>query len=174
MEKVMHTVYLSLGTNLGERMDNLTRVVGLLTNSVGHITAISPVYESKSWGYDSQNDYLNCCVCVETTFSPTGLLAETNRIEELMGRKKTADYTDRIIDIDILFYDDLIQNENHLIIPHPHIEKRDFVLFPLADIAPNLFHPTHFLTIKQLLDSYPDSKNISYYQSFEQDTIINS
>lgn len=168
MEVTSHTVYFSLGSNLGNRMKNLEEAFNKLETTVGTIIQLSSAYESQSWGYESQNNYLNCCLKIRTNLNPFQVLEEAKKIEQAMGRIKTKEkeYTDRIIDIDILFYDDLNINEKSLTIPHPHLEKRKFVLLPLNEISPSLYHNKHFLTIKQLLNNQPYLESISYYGSF--------
>lgn len=170
MEIALHSTYLSLGSNLGNRMENLNSAVSAL-KLLGSINRISSVYESTSWGYDSQNNYLNCCLELLTAFSPPELLQKTKEIERAMGRIKTEEYTDRIIDLDILVYGDLILNSEELTLPHPHIETRAFVLVPLSEIASDLFHNKHFLTIGQLLENCPSSESLHYYGSFKASNI---
>lgn len=150
MEVKEALVYLSLGSNLGDREHNLSVAIQLLTKKAGAVTQLSSIYESDAWGYDSDNNYYNCCIAIATFISPHELLKVTEAIEKAMGREKTATYTDRVIDIDILFYDDLVIEEASLIIPHPQLEKRSFVLLPLNEISPDLYHYKHFLTIAQL------------------------
>jgi 2-amino-4-hydroxy-6-hydroxymethyldihydropteridine diphosphokinase len=166
----MEIVYLSMGSNLGDRMKHLqTAISGLKT--LGTIGSISSVYESASWGYDSKNNYLNCCVELSTTLSPQELLKETQNIEAQMGRIRTNEYTDREIDIDILLYGDLILNSDLLTLPHPHIEKRTFVLLPLNEIAPTFYHAKYFLTITQLLENHVSFESIEYYGSLTTSNI---
>lgn len=166
----MEIVYLSLGSNLGNRMEHLQTAIKSI-NALGSVKSISSVYESTSWGYDSQNNYLNCCLKLLTALSPTELLQKTQEIEQLMGRIKTKEYTDRIIDVDILIYENSVLDSEILTLPHPHIEKRAFVLVPLNEIAPNLFHNKHFLTISQLLENCPSLESLQYYGSFKASNI---
>ena len=133
----MHTIYLSLGTNLGSREDNLERALRLLQEQVGALLRRSSVHETTPWGFESSHMFLNLCVCMATSLSPLQLLATTKQIERQMGRtQKSAHghYADRVIDIDILLYDDVHVNESDLIIPHPHMYERDFVMLPLNEI----------------------------------------
>lgn len=150
MEVKEAVVYLSLGTNLGDKKHNLSFAIQSLKKEAGTVTHLSSIYESNAWGYDSGNNYYNCCIAITTSLTPHELLKVTEAIEQSMGRLKTTTYTDRVIDIDILFYDNLIIHEASLVIPHPQIEKRGFVLLPLNEIAPDLYHYKHFLTIAQL------------------------
>lgn len=139
----MSLVYLGLGTNLGDKTQNLNDAVTALLVEVGRVLGVSSFYASKPWGFDSENEFLNGVVLVETNLAPFDVLAKTQQIERNMGRpvKLTDNYEDRIIDIDILLYDNLILDQPKLTIPHPLIAKRDFVLIPIAELAPDLVHP---------------------------------
>jgi len=133
----VHTIYLSLGTNLGSREDNLERALQLLQEQVGELLRRSSVHETTPWGFESSHMFLNLCVCMATSLSPLQLLAATKQIERQMGRTQKSEqghYADRVIDIDILLYDDAHVNESELIIPHPHMYERDFVMLPLNEI----------------------------------------
>ena len=133
----MHTIYLSLGTNLGSREDNLERALHLLQEQVGTLLRRSSVHETAPWGFESAHMFLNLCVCMATSLSPLQLLATTKQIERQLGRtQKSAHghYADRLIDIDILLYDDAHINEPGLVIPHPHMYEREFVMMPLNEI----------------------------------------
>ena len=139
----MAFVYLGLGTNLGDKELNLKNAVMNLSLEVGSVIRLSVFFASEPWGYDSENEYLNAVVLVETNLSPFELLEKTQAIERRMGRtsKTTAGYHDRMIDIDILLYDDLIIDQPDLKIPHPLMSQRNFVLVPLSEIAPGLINP---------------------------------
>ena len=139
----MSLVYLGLGTNLGDKPSNLNQAVNVLSMEVGNVLRVSSFITSVPWGFDSENVFLNAVVLVETTLSPFDLLAKTQEIERNMGRsaKTSSGYEDRIIDIDILLYDNLIVDQPALKIPHRLIAKRDFVLIPLLEIAPELVDP---------------------------------
>ena len=133
----MHTVYLSLGSNLGDKEQNLASAVSEIARRIGDITAQSAFLETEPWGFDSENTFLNAAVCVETELSPYELLHTTQQIERDLGRKQKSEkgqYHDRIIDIDILLYDDLHIQTPELTIPHPLMQQRDFVLIPLKEI----------------------------------------
>ena len=133
----MHTIYLSLGTNLGSREDNLEHALHLLQEQVGALLRRSSVHETTPWGFESSHMFLNLCVCMATSLSPLQLLATTKQIERQLGRtRKSAHghYADRLIDIDILLYDDAHINEPGLVIPHPHMYEREFVMMPLNEI----------------------------------------
>lgn len=133
----MHTVYLSLGSNLGDKEQNLTSAISEIARRIGDITAQSAFLETEPWGFDSDNAFLNAAVCVETQLSPYELLHTTQQIERDLGRMQKSEqgvYHDRIIDIDILLYDDLHIQTPELTIPHPLMQQRDFVLIPLKEI----------------------------------------
>ena len=133
----MHTVYLSLGSNLGNKEQNLTSAISEIARRIGDITAQSAFLETEPWGFDSDNAFLNAAVCVETQLSPYELLHTTQQIERDLGRIQKSHqglYHDRIIDIDILLYDDLHIQTPELTIPHPLMQQRDFVLIPLKEI----------------------------------------
>lgn len=156
-----HTVYLSLGTNLGDKEANLSRARDRIRESCGSITGFSGIYHSPSWGYDSMNDYFNQCVNLETALEPAVLMQQLLATEEQMGRKRTAErYADRIIDIDILFIDDLVLDLPGLTVPHPYIAERRFVLLPMTEIAPDLVHPTSGKTIGELLEALEDDSSV--------------
>ncbi len=133
----MHQVYLSLGTNLGNRRENIREAIRKIGEQVGVVTRQSALYETKPWGFSTPNEFINACVLVETELAPRQLLEATQRIEKEMGRTlKSVDgaYHDRIIDIDILMYDDIKVDEPDLKLPHPLMEERDFVMVPLREI----------------------------------------
>ncbi len=135
------TTYLGIGTNLGDRAENLTRAVALISEQVGTVLACSSFMETAPWGFTSDNHFLNAVLAVDTALSPHELLRVTQSIERELGRlHKTIDgnYSDRIIDIDILLYDDLTIVSEELTIPHPYMLIRDFVYLPLEEIAPEV------------------------------------
>ena len=133
----MHTVYLGLGSNLGDRRGNISAAVRLLGERVGRVVRVSSMFETEPWGFTSANMFVNAAVCVETSLSPRGVLEATQAIEREMGRtEKSVDgrYHDRTIDIDILLYDDICVDEPDLKIPHPLMREREFVMRPLGEI----------------------------------------
>lgn len=133
----MHTVYLSLGTNLGDKEANINRAIEKINDSVGTVLRTSSFIETEPWGFDSSNTFLNAALCVETDLSPEQLLNATQLIEREMGRThKSVNrvYHDRLIDIDILLYDDITISTPALTIPHPLMQERDFVMIPLREI----------------------------------------
>lgn len=143
---------ISLGTNLGNKRRNLITAAALLSERTGDILALSDIYETEPWGFESSNTFLNAALTLETVLSPFELLDATRLIEIEMGRieKSAGAYQDRIIDIDLLLYDDLILQTLRLTLPHPLLHTRTFVLEPLAEIAPDAVHPVLHKTIRQL------------------------
>ena len=133
----MHKVYLGLGSNLGNRKENLAYAIRLIGERVGKVLRVSSFIETEPWGFESENTFVNAVILCETDLTPRQLLGSTQKIEREMGRqKKSTDggYSDRCIDIDILLYDNLRVDEPDLQIPHPLMLKRDFVMIPLREI----------------------------------------
>ena len=139
----LHQVYLGLGSNLGDKQANIRQAIELIGERVGEVIRQSSLIETEPWGFESENQFLNGVILVETTLTPRELLCATQQIERELGRKKhisnpspltTRHYKDRPIDIDILLYDDLTVDEPDLKIPHPLMHKRDFVMIPLREI----------------------------------------
>lgn len=156
----MTIVYFSLGTNLGNKTQNIQTAIQYIEKRIGHITSRSALYQYKPWGFESPHNFVNAAVCVETTLSPIETLSATQKIERCMGRLKKSvngKYSDRLIDIDLLLYGNIVLNEKSLIIPHPLITERLFVLEPLCEIAPIVIHPILQRTIKELLISLRQS-----------------
>ncbi|WP_288205987.1 2-amino-4-hydroxy-6-hydroxymethyldihydropteridine diphosphokinase [uncultured Parabacteroides sp.] len=139
----MAIAYLALGTNIGNKRRNMITAAALLAERVGDVLALSGFYETEPWGFQSDNTFLNAALQLETSLSPLELLKATQQIELEMGRtqKSNGAYHDRIIDVDILLYDDLILQTPELTLPHPLMHERLFVMEPLAEIAPNVIHP---------------------------------
>lgn len=151
----MPKAYIGLGTNIGDKYSNIKQAVALLAERVGDVLALSAIYETEPWGFTSQNTFLNAVLLLDTDFSPEELLKETKQIEVDMGRtEKSAHgiYHDRVIDIDLLLFDDCIMQTSALTLPHPQIHKRKFVLEPLTEIAPALIHPVFKKPMRELLD----------------------
>ena len=149
----MSTVYLGLGTNLGDKEVQLRTAVNEIEKRIGRIMILSAFYTTIPWGLTSEHTFLSAACAVETSLNPYELLSVTQVIEKNLGRKhKSVDhhYADRLIDIDILFFDQIIIHEADLQIPHPLLTKRDFVLKPLVEITPELVHPINHLTIRKL------------------------
>lgn len=156
----MANVYLGLGTNLGDREKNLRTALGHIEKRIGEITSVSAFHETEPWGFASDNKFLNAVAGVSSALAPSGILDEIRNIEEEMGRKikSNGTYADRIIDIDILLYNDLVVETGTLTIPHPLMAERDFVICPLAEIAPEITHPVLGEKIRQLAGKFSRSE----------------
>jgi len=155
-------IYLSLGTNLGNRELNLEAARQELTPQV-KILDSSSIYQTEPWGYLDQPDFLNQVLVVETSLSPHELLEYIKGIEQKIGRKPSIRFGPRVVDIDILFYGDRIIQEEDLVIPHPRLKDRAFVLIPLAEIDPDLVYPGTGLSISVLLSNV-DLTGVDLYQ----------
>jgi 2-amino-4-hydroxy-6-hydroxymethyldihydropteridine diphosphokinase len=147
----METIYLSLGTNMGNKAGNLKTAIRLISGLPVVIEQISSIYSTEPVGLKTQPDFYNICVRGSTQMTPFALLEAVKKIELEMGRVKQEKWGPRIIDIDILFYSNIIINHEVLTIPHPEIASRKFVLEPLSEIAPLFVHPGRGITIKELL-----------------------
>jgi 2-amino-4-hydroxy-6-hydroxymethyldihydropteridine diphosphokinase len=145
-----HTVYLSLGSNLGNRLANLKQAVTALSPQM-EVKAKSHVYETPPWGYEDQPKFLNQVIKAKTYLEPEPLLKHLKRLELALGRKESFPNGPRLIDMDILFYDDLVLNTSSLVIPHPRLHERGFVLLPLMDIDPELVHPVSKKNVKEMV-----------------------
>lgn len=132
---------MSTGSNLGDRLKNLRQARQCIENEIGIIVKASKVYSTQAWGVRDQPDFLNQALEVATERSPQEMLEIIHRIEHRMGRIRTAHWSKRLIDIDILFYEQLVLQTENLTIPHPFLHERNFVLAPLAEIASNFEHP---------------------------------
>lgn len=152
----MHDLYLGLGSNLYNKEENIHKAVKLINRRIGTVQSLSSFYKTDPWGFESENKFINACTHIKTVLKPRECLKEIKNIEDAMGRIKTLKnaYEDRIIDIDILLYDSVILKENDLIIPHPLLAKRLFVLNPLSEIAGNVIHPEKGKSINELKESY--------------------
>lgn len=136
----MHKLYIGLGSNLGNKEDLLHRALELISQRIGSVVRTSSFLETEPWGFQSENTFLNSVCLVETRLTPLQCLKETQKIERLLGRTKKSKngvYHDRPIDLDLLLYDDLEINTPELVIPHPHMKERDFVMIPLREIMEN-------------------------------------
>ena len=144
-----HVVYLALGSNMGNRAANLKEAISSLAPQM-EVKAKSAVYETDPWGFKEQEKFLNQVVRVETYLKPEQLIKHLKRLEVALGRKESFPNGPRLIDIDILFYDDLVLYSPALTIPHAHVHERAFVLVPLMDIASDLVHPVKKKSIREL------------------------
>ena len=153
----MSTVFLSIGTNLGQREENLKKAVKMIGAEAGSVQALSSVYETEPWEMETKDLFFNIAIKIATALTPHILLKTAHDIENRMGRiRKGSGFSSRIIDIDILFFNNLIISDENLVIPHPFITQRRFVLEPLAKIAPHFIHPKIGKSIESLLELCTD------------------
>lgn len=170
----MISVFLLLGTNLGDRVAQLGRAREAIQHRIGQISACSAVYETEAWGNPNQPDYLNQVVEVTTAISPELLLDTVHQIEQELGRDRKEKWGARVIDIDILFYGEEEIESEHLHVPHPHIPDRRFVLIPLAEIAGQFVHPTLHKTISELLSATTDTLEVRRHQPLSVGQEVNT
>jgi 2-amino-4-hydroxy-6-hydroxymethyldihydropteridine diphosphokinase len=159
-EPVKKTVYLSLGSNLGDRVKNLQQAIAALREAGINVTRTSSMYETEPVDYLDQPWFLNIAVAAETELAPAALLDILRQIETQMGSKKLIAKGPRLIDIDILLYGDQVIDTLELQVPHPRMPLRRFVLEPLAEIAPNARHPVSGLSVSEMLDRTPDKSAV--------------
>ena len=152
----MHAIYLLTGSNIGDSKSNLQTASNHIHQQIGNVERLSSIYKTEPWGNKNQQAFLNQVLQVQTQLTPHQLIKKILEIENEMGRNRQVKWEPRIIDIDILFYDDLIINETDLQIPHPLLHQRRFTLVPLHEIAPQLIHPKLHKSISQLLSICTD------------------
>lgn len=160
--KIQRITYLSLGTNQGNKFNNLQDAINLIAEEIGSVIDIASIYETASWGFDS-DDFYNTCIKVSTYLPPEELIQRLLKIEKELGRvrKESNEYADRLIDLDILLFDDEIIFSKNLIVPHPRMLERKFALAPLAEIANTLIHPIEKKQIGICLKNCSDNSEIS-------------
>ncbi|MCC6838198.1 MAG: 2-amino-4-hydroxy-6-hydroxymethyldihydropteridine diphosphokinase [Bacteroidia bacterium] len=157
----MNTAYLILGGNLGDRLKNINEATSLIASEAGSISKFSKIYVTAAWGNEDLSDFYNQAVCIKTQLSATELLDLLLEIEKKLGRMRgTEKWQARTIDIDILFYNNDIIDQKNLIIPHPFLQDRRFVLVPLSEIANDLMHPILNKNIETLLKECSDKLNV--------------
>lgn len=166
----MNLIYLSLGSNLGNRELYIKEAVQLIQDRVGGIEHVSRFYESEPWGFSSAYRFCNCCLSLRSSLAALPLLDVLLEIEQAMGRlREGVGYSDRVIDIDILFYGDIQLDHPRLTLPHPSMGDRRFVLTPLAEIAPQLLHPLSGKSIAEMLNECADASDVIPLGSGDQD-----
>lgn len=146
-----HIIFLGLGSNVGDKKQNLEKTISKLRERISDIK-VSKFYETEPWGYTEQDKFLNAAICGKTSLSPSELLEFIKLVENKIGRIKRFKWGPREIDIDMLFYDDLVYKDKSITIPHPFLQEREFVLKPLVDLAPNFVHPVFKETVGQLYE----------------------
>lgn len=156
----MHTAYLLIGGNLGNRLQYLQKAAGMISERAGRVSASSSVYETAAWGNTNQAAFLNQVLAVRTCHPAAELMTRLLSIEAEMGRKRGEKFGPRTIDIDILFYDNEIHQSPFITIPHPEVANRRFALVPLADLVPGLQHPERHQSIAQLLAACGDPLDV--------------
>ena len=160
----LNIVHLSLGSDLGDKLSFLKKAITEIKDQIGDVVKISSVYKSEAWGFQSQTTFYNIAIELETKLDPLELLVATQQIENEIGRgmkSHEGQYESRIIDIDIIFYNDLVISSKKLTIPHPHFHLRNFVLFPLSEIAANTIDPKTSLNVRQLLHNSQDKSKVN-------------
>jgi len=157
------TVYLGLGSNLGDREGHLERGLAALAARGVHLTAVSSAYETEPVGGPAQGPYLNLAAAAQTALSPAALLQAALEAEAEAGRVRTVRNAPRTLDVDILFYGDLVRRAGDLTVPHPRLHERRFVLAPLAELAPALRHPGLGRTVAELLATCPDHSHVEVW-----------
>lgn len=162
--RIWTKVFLSLGSNMGQPEANLAKAIELLKDEFTRIINISQIYKTGAWGMIEQQDFLNQVILIETRLAPRELLNYILALEAKMGRERKLRYGPRVIDIDIIFYDDIIINESGLNIPHPLMHERNFVLIPMKEIAPDFIHPGFGKTIEELYTETRDELPVSIFE----------
>lgn len=160
----MNNVFLQLGSNMGNRIELLSKAEEKIHNDIGRIIKKSKIYESTPWKVDGQSNYLNQVIKIDTELDPLNLLRKILLIENDLGRKRLEKWGERLIDIDILFYNDSILETPNLCIPHKHLHERNFVLIPFNDIDAEWIHPKINKSISQLLTDCSDNSNVYEFE----------
>lgn len=158
----LNYLYLGLGSNLGDKRDNINLAYSQIDKNIGNICQKSSIYETPAWGFESKDVFYNTVIFLETELTAQQVLEKIQEIEKELGRVKDfkIGYSSRVIDIDILDYNNEILETPHLVLPHPHIEKRNFVLYPMREVAQNWQHPKSLLNIDQLIENLDKSEVI--------------
>ncbi len=160
----MNTIFLSIGSNSGNRVAHLNQILTRIHNQAGKINAMSHVYETTPWGFESNDVFLNLAVEIESDLSPHNLLNSLQHIEQTSKKKSSGDqYISRTADIDILLYNDIIMTDNDLVVPHPLMHLRAFCIIPLSDIAAHLLHPVFRKKIREFVPNFCKDQSIRLY-----------
>ena len=158
--------FILLGSNLGERESLLKKAIAMIGESCGEVLVLSKIYETEPWGFVAENNFLNQVVMIKTALSPHALLKELLSIEAVLGRQRDENkkgYASRPMDLDILYYDDMVINDADLIVPHPRLHLRRFTLLPLCDISSDFKHPIFNKTNKELLEECEDTSEVKSF-----------
>ena len=158
----MHQVVLLIGGNLGDR-ERLIQEAQELLSTIGTIKSVSNLYETQAWGNASEGQYLNQALVIETPHSPGEFIQLTQEIENKLGRRRNITWGDRTMDIDIIYFDDIVYQDEKLIVPHPLMSERNFVLVPLVEILPDFIHPVFKVSNKELLLRSTDKSTVKVY-----------
>lgn len=153
----MKGIYLILGSNLGDKLAMLAEAKSMIVQQAGQILLTSSIYKTAAWGVEDQPEFYNQVLEIDTPLAPEDLLKTLLGIEITLGRIRSQKWQERIIDIDILYYSNIVFNSSDLIIPHPFIKTRRFVLEPMAEIAPAFIHPVYGITQADLLEACSDT-----------------
>jgi len=159
----MNIIYIQIGSNIGDRKSNIQKSMLQIETKLGKICCSSKIYESSPWGYTKQKDFLNSVIKVESDFNPFETLEILQEIENNLGRVRKKKWDERIIDLDILLFNEQIINTVNLTIPHQYIQERNFVLVPLNEIAPSYKHPKYNKSISCLLNECKDLEKVYEY-----------
>ncbi|MCX6665541.1 MAG: 2-amino-4-hydroxy-6-hydroxymethyldihydropteridine diphosphokinase [Euryarchaeota archaeon] len=160
----MSVVYLSLGSNMGDKEDNIRNALKLIED-VDEIKKVSPLYQTEPIGFKDQSYFLNCVIEVQTNSTPEQMLLFLKSIEQKLGRTNTVKNGPRTIDIDILLYDDFCIKNDDMVIPHPRLHERLFVLIPLMDVNPDVIHPLLKKTVRELFDAIQHEEMVTLYKN---------
>ncbi|MBK7887070.1 MAG: 2-amino-4-hydroxy-6-hydroxymethyldihydropteridine diphosphokinase [Bacteroidetes bacterium] len=160
-----HLAIILLGSNLGDRLNNLTEAEACIKTFASSIELISKTYRSTAWGKTDQPDFLNKVISIKTNLIPTELLNKLLEAEQKLKRERLEKWGPRTIDLDLLFFDDLVYADDNLLIPHPGIASRRFTLIPLCELYHDFLHPIYGVTLQQLLDNCTDQGKVEIFET---------